>query len=590
VKPVAGTDVRRDDELMSADGDPIAELATALDAAAARATSDHSILTRFLEGRDPSDPELQTLANALRHPRQSTPGKARFGAMLVLTEDGTAHRPLAEVPDEECALWGGVAARLTEPSVIAWLNDLLFERRWGSVGDHRRRAFTAYLQVGASVSPPSIRSAEALQRAMELAKLGRVAAEVEAAVAAVVGAAAAGLGAEQSKPGVDLVLLELLTDIGDVAQLDDLLEKAQKSYASAHLVTRVIRLQMKRTRDPERRELLSHRLVRAWVDEAHRAHPYVMMLHLEKAAKIARDRGLPDLRDEVLLEMQQSDTPPIPSITVEVPSTVSATEIDALIESLVGDSWDEAVLRLVANGPPTGDVDRNETTASEHASENSLSSYFPVVQVGADGLPRHAPRDGSGHADLALIERMNLEHFGRVLTSAFDRAIERHDPPLHEIELDLKRRDCADAVARRIARALRRYADGDPEGAAYTALPLIERMLRDLLLSANAPVYRVQQGETRGQYEGLGAMLDRLVDRGFNRSWHRYLTHLLTAPEGPNLRNEAVHGFIDDIGEAGAAFILIAVLYLTFVHADREREGHDGTRGPDKPTGEEDAP
>lgn len=48
------------------------------------------------------------------------------------------------------------------------------------------------------------------------------------------------------------------------------------------------------------------------------------------------------------------------------------------------------------------------------------------------------------------------------------------------------------------------------------------------------------------------------------------LRTFLSAPNGWNFRNEALHGFVDDVGWPGAGLVLITVLYLTLLRQHRE--------------------
>ena len=143
---------------------------------------------------------------------------------------------------------------------------------------------------------------------------------------------------------------------------------------------------------------------------------------------------------------------------------------------------------------------------------------------------------------------------------AFDKAGERFGSPSVEAIVDafghLGEGTCA-----AIARVLHRYYDGDPEGATYTALPLIERLCRNLLLELNEPIFRVQQATSMGQYPGLGALLEHLRNH-LDQSWYRYLKALLSSPMGLNLRNNALHGYVMDVSAATTVAVLIALLYL----------------------------
>lgn len=131
---------------------------------------------------------------------------------------------------------------------------------------------------------------------------------------------------------------------------------------------------------------------------------------------------------------------------------------------------------------------------------------------------------------------------------------------------------CEGPTAASIARVVRRFTEGDYEGAAYTGIPLVERQCRELLLAIDAPLYRVQRERAPGTYPGLGALLPLLVERGLDESWYRFLRTFLSAPNGWNFRNEALHSFVDDVGWPGAGLALIAVLYLTLLRPHRESD------------------
>ena len=49
---------------------------------------------------------------------------------------------------------------------------------------------------------------------------------------------------------------------------------------------------------------------------------------------------------------------------------------------------------------------------------------------------------------------------------------------------------------------------------------------------------------------------------GLNESWYRFLHTYLASVAGANIRNELLHGFVDEITESASALILIAALYL----------------------------
>jgi hypothetical protein len=102
----------------------------------------------------------------------------------------------------------------------------------------------------------------------------------------------------------------------------------------------------------------------------------------------------------------------------------------------------------------------------------------------------------------------------------------------------------------------------DPNPATGTYFGPISQVGRELLLQMEVPVFNTARGGMPGGYSGLGVLIARLEERGFDPSWNRYITVLLSRQEGLNLRNEFAHGTIDNVDETLAGLTLIATLYL----------------------------
>ena len=366
-----------------------------------------------------------------------------------------------------------------------------------------------------------------------------------------------------------LGLIELLVDAGcDDPSADDLLRQARDLFPGAWNTESVIDLQRRRATDDTSRIALDRELIERWLDEADRVDPMVALMHREKAAQLARERGLPDLAERAVRAMQSAEPPQLNRIRVEVPSTVTSEQIEELIESMVGDDWWDSVGRVLAAGPPTGDVKRNREQAAERAREFPLQALLPKVRLGGDGLPRYSARSEEDQLDdqLTDAETAGMQWMGHLMAEALRRACERFEPSVDDVVDALRSVNCTGATATAIGRIVRRFSDGDFEAAAYTAIPLIERQCRDLLLSINAPLYRVQRERAPGTYPGLGALLPELAGRGLDESWYRFLRTLLSAPNGRNLRNEALHGFVEDVNLTTAGLVLIALHYTSLLH------------------------
>lgn len=554
-----------------ADGadDQVLELAKRADAAAAEHGWEHQIAEAIV-GDQRDDTNRQRLADAFRfHARDDHKSRERFGPMVTFEGGGSMPAPLAEIPDETCQLWEAVLVHAEHPRVAARLHDLLFERRWGDVGAHLIGAAEAYLKNGAQSGPPSLHSVDALRRADHLARLGRRDELLGHITAEIVRAASASIDDAEPKPGVALRLIDILVG-GRCADpvVDDLLDRARRRYPDARNVESTIELQRRRAPDDDARRRLDRQLSERLLEEAERADPLVAVLHREKAAALARERGLPDLVDRAVVAMQTAGRPELARIQVEVPSSITPEEVEEYINSMVGDSWGDSVARVLANGPPTGDIERNRTTAADLARDHPLQALLPKVRLGGDGLPRYTPQSEDDKLDdqLTDVEVMGLQWHGALMAEAMRRAGAAFGPTVEDVIEALGAVHCHGATAASIARVVRRFNDGDYEAAAYTGIPLVERQCRALLLAIDAPLYRVQRERAPGTYPGLGALLPQLADKGLDESWYRFLRTSLSAPNGWNFRNEALHGFLDDVGATGAGLVLIGVLYLTQLH------------------------
>ncbi len=545
------------------------ELAMLADDAAADHESEHQFVEAIVRNhRD--DVDRQRLADAFRfHARDEDKDGERFGPMVTFEDGATIPAPLAEIPAETCSVWAKVAEHAAHSRVRARLHDLLFERRWPDVGVHAASAIQAYIVDAAAIDPPSLRTADALRRAYHLAKLTRRGDLGAQAVAQLISAASTSIEDPDPKPGVALGLIDVLVDgCCRNRAVDHLLERARGRYPDVWNIESTIELQRRRAPDADARKVLDRELIERWLEEADRVDPLVAVMHREKAAKLARERGLPDLVERAVLAMQTADPPELARINVELPSNVTPEQIEEYINSMIGETWWDSVMRVLAQGPPTGDVDRNRKTAAELARRHPLQGLFPRVRLGGDGLPRYAARSEEDQFDdqLTDLETMMLQRQGALMAEALRRAGAQNRPSVDDVVEALDAVNTRGATAAAIGRVVRRFNDSDFEAATYTGIPLLERQCRELLLAMNAPLYRVQRERAPGTYPGLGALLPLLVERGLDESWYRFLRTFLSSPNGWNFRNEALHGFVEDVGATGAGLVLIAVLYLTLLH------------------------
>lgn len=551
--------------------DHISTLATLVDHLMTSYDHSHQRALELLRA-EPRDPDNLRLADAVAVP---TPDLAEDWNLwtYTLADDGSGQQcTITEIPDSTVQLWASVEPHLVAAASKARFNDLLFARGVGNRGERARAAIDAYLADASEAPASTLDSARSLRRALHLARIVRDHDREAAVEAAMVHAATESLD-DPSKPGVTFRLLEPVARAERPA-IDAILARCRDIFADPWHAETVIGLQRGRASNDDSRRALDRELVKGWMDAADRADPLVAIVHRQHAERIARERGLSDLVDAIVTAMQSAGPPPMQRIEVEVPEG-AAERAEALARSIVGGDWHETVRRVLSSGPPSGDFDRNRELALELEVASPLAAFLPPVRLGGDGMPRFTATTEAERLDdqIVQVEVMQTRSLGRIFTVAMVDAAERFTPTAAEV---------ADSygggpTAQSLGRAVTRFVAGDYEAAAFTALPLIERIARELLLRVDAPIYRLQRQRKPGTYAGLGVLLPLLVERGLDPSWHRFIRSFATAPNGTNFRNEAFHGFIDDVGPMGAALVLISVYYLLDVAAALdEKSSPDG--------------
>jgi hypothetical protein len=121
-------------------------------------------------GEDPIGPLICAFNYDLVSPRNSD-RRDQHGAFAPIVEwDGHQFPPrLADIDNDWLTTWAEVVDRSDTPVVVARLNDLLWERKFGERPDQRARsAIDSYLAMRESEEP--MVAADALTRALELAR------------------------------------------------------------------------------------------------------------------------------------------------------------------------------------------------------------------------------------------------------------------------------------------------------------------------------------------------------------------------------------------------------------------------------------
>jgi hypothetical protein len=482
-----------------------------------------------------------------------------------------------DVPDDLWDLWDRLAGIVAEPLARARFHDLCFCGRKGNVGDHAQAAASGYLQAAAGLGTSvdvqrsaviALRQVEYLRRARALGRLTRRTDVSDDAATAIVAAIKSVSDAEPFDVGRAIVIADAAVDeeLAD-SSIDDLLTRLVAETRDIFFMERVVRLQLRRASD-DQREALQRKLVEAWIDEANRSDASRRVWNLTTAGALARDFGLADLQSTIARKLQETELADHGLVQRRVTVPVDAAQAEAYVQRFVDlPSWEDALTALLVGTPPTGDVAMNRIAAEAMVTQAPLASSLPQVLLGGDGLPRItvSTEEEKREWRLTRCEKSHLQVLGS-FTDEILRRIGVKWAPIPEDEFTAffsAEAHTSTAASAALARAFNHYFNADFEAAAYIAAPQIERIVREAVLAVDEPAYRLQRGNTPGQYAGLGALLPVLLTAGVSESWIRFIQTALCAPIGMNYRNELLHGFVDAVYSGNAALILLAGLYLS---------------------------
>ena len=579
------TAVPAEPEPAAPSGDELDALVDRIDEATAGAVTALDAQESLGVGPEDANTPLAAVATGLLYIEQ--PGRRRpatgefFGPIGQI---GDWKNP-PDIPDLEpwvIDTWEACADRVTSPAVRSRLHDLLFEARRGNGRDHAREAARAYMEMAERFPGDTdvemtriqvgLAATHALSRALDLARKTRQDDLATEVLRALVAAAERALDTapEDAGPGVVLGFIEPLAhDSEQVPELDDLLARARARYEGDMWNTRsVAEISLSRPGVTPHEQARLHRAeIEAILAEAETAAGMLKVIHLQEAAQLAERYDLADLRQEAIRRLQATSGEDLGMVRVEHPVSLPKEAIDSTIEQIVGTTtWQDAFARLVGGEPPTGRLERNQASAAEAAQAAPFSHTIPVTRMGRDGLPRWTARTQAERDayHLAETELRFLQILGWVFPAALVEIGQRFGPiNVDELAEFLGTNNhVPPALAASLARSFGRFFQGDAEGAGFSAIPKVERLARELLLRMGAPIYNTARNGRPGQYSGLAILLSMLEQRGLDPSWHRFLTVLLTRPDGLNYRNEVCHGEVDEIDQLQAGIVLIAALYL----------------------------
>lgn len=500
-------------------------------------------------------------------------------APFIESEAGVSPPYVHAVPVEILDVWSDLANEVTAPAAAARLHDLLWAAHYGAEPViHATAAIDSYVGATSVEGCREIFTTDFFERALELARSigdrGRLESVIETMSAAVrkelltvdaPSTAGGFLGKLRILAGLDRS--ERPTD------LDELLEIAERLLTQEPLFLRMDVLEIRELASRGNSEAINA-IRRAEVElllaEAREEEGLLRTNWLYEALQLAsRIQGADELANEIRREIQAHDAGAgLHEISSEV--TVPTEEITKLIEWVVGDDDLEGSLRRFgAWGPPSGTVGdalrHVENLKRDHPMQFLVSRMvvhpegYPISELASDEAK-------SAHAR-AQYEVMGIGIHALLAIEAVDSMFERHSPSLAELTDALSGGPIRSAQAEVFARAFVHYYEGRWDECVHVALPRIETIFREMLRSAGGIVYREERGQSVGGVKTLGAILGGLEPL-IDPDWWRFLWVLLVEPFGLNLRNEYLHGLVEQPTQQHAVLVLKVIAYLRLLRLE----------------------
>jgi hypothetical protein len=518
---------------------------------------------------DEARPYVFALGYRLLQPRDEERRElsgAAFGQAWRMNGSGFPP-PLGEIEDSILDSWEAYAARADDPIVRSRFHDLLWERRHGQPHVHAQEAIRAYLELTRGCWSRLYHSF-CVMRAVELARAIGHEELLREAIERVVVLIREDFSNEDWSPGVSLPLLKQLVELPPEQRPDEtaaLVEEARERYNADPFIAESISQLEAAFGSPEEREEVWHRQVEHWRDAASQAEGLVRYGHRQHALELARNHGLTDLAEEILLDLQSMSVEELDFKVISAEVSVPAEEIDQVIDFVVGDDDGRGALRRFgAQGPPTGQAEDNEVAVTNAARDFPLIGLFPTQVVGEHRalVFNAATEEDKRRYELVRQEGFSLLLFAPLAVRILDEVLARHGAPIEEeMVAFLAEGPIEPDRAQRFAEAFGYYWRGEYDAAGHLLAPRIEGAIRHLCVELGIPVTKPPRGAEPGGVVTLGSLLDDLRAR-MDESWRRYLAHLLSDPLGLNLRNEIGHGLIPAVDQQRAALLIHSVCYL----------------------------
>lgn len=510
------------------------------------------------------------------------------------------------VATEVVEAWAQLAELVTTPSAAATLRHLLFQARHGDVPENARQAVDAYCDLANTEG----RLFDAVFAARAAVRLARAVKDKERHAAAVQALAEVTQRSIDGGPSQSFgaAMQGLETLLGDKAsQASELLDRARSTWTAGEQADQILHRALAETTDSSEREKLWTERVENFLTMAERANSNITRaMRLRQAVEVAELSEMKELRIRATRLLQEVRHLDLEMMRMHASTRRFQEQWEEMIASILGDlsaadglrgdaphpNNDEGepeekqqqkwALRLRAFGnfnTPTGDPESNRKIVRTRRAAAPLQALFPSQLQTPEGLPLYAPNSDDEHFELDMVrwETDLLEQWVYILSDALQRIGAEGAPAGSDLEQFFLVGHAVTAnEAGMLSRALERYWSGDAEGAAFTAFPVIEALLRNAALAADQGIYRLQKKQSPGQYVGLGVLLDLFVESyDVSERDRRFLNALLNHPGGWNVRNLMAHGYILRAGAALAAVLIYAAMKIVLLALKDPGEASD---------------
>jgi hypothetical protein len=491
------------------------------------------------------------------------------------------------------ATWRGLAGLVQHAPTRARLHHLLFQVGGGDRLNHARAAIAAYIDASALEARnydavADCRAAIRLSRAINddttlSTSIDQLCVLVERL-----------LGQDDPPFGSVVSALITLTGEGSPGTTTRLLATAEKKWPDPTQRDRILNLALESATSPSERAEIWRRRVHTFLDRADSETNNIMRAtRLHQAVELAERSNDPALRNEATVRLQQVRELDLEMMHLTASSRQFQEEWDSCVDAVLGTdtstrptaeagdapdepsaNWSEALSAFASFTTVTGPIATTERRVREQYALAPLTALFSTQLQTPEGLPLWAPTTDAERLDMDMVkwETQLLGHWAPIFAAALHEIVHRFGTPpaenLHHV-LNIGPAMTSD-TSTRLCRALFRFWSGDPEAAAYTTTPVIESMLRTAVLAADQGIYRLQQGQSPGQYVGLGVMLNLFcTEYDVPEDDRRMFNAICNHPAGWNTRNLLAHGYVKNVDSGVAAVLIHIALRIVVLAANK---------------------